>query len=543
MLTNGRIYTPWTPNASALLITGAEVAWLGDDASAAAMSADRTVDLDGALVIPAFVDAHFHTTDTGLSLTGLELGSAGSLAEALRAVERAARSSGGRPLLGGGWDETRWPEGRAPTAAELDRASYGGVVYLARTDAHSAVVSSALLAAVPGIAGLDGFHSDGRLTKAAHHAARAVARSAITAGQRAELQRVALRQAAAHGIAAVHEMAGPEISSAEDLAGLLALAAGVAGGSSEEPYPEVFGYWGELHGAAAAAELGAIGAGGDLFCDGSIGSHTAGMLQPYADLPADPATGAAERGYLRYDTEELAEHLIECTEAGLQGGFHAIGDAATGQVVAAMRLAAERLGSRISAAGHRIEHAELISDVPALAATGLIASVQPAFDATWGGDHGMYAQRLGSERARRLNPLAEFAATGVPLAFGADSPVTPVDPWGAVRAAVHPSNPAHALSPRAALTAHTRGGWRAARADSDGSGVLAPGAPASYAVFAAGPLGMDSPDAPDERLSQWSTDERSGVPGLPDLAPGRELPRCLRTVVRGRQIFDSGELP
>ncbi len=532
LLTNGRIYSPWARDASAMLISDAEVAWLGDDASAATMSADRSVDLDGALVIPAFVDAHFHTTDTGLSLSGLDLGTAGSLAEALRAVERAARAGGGRPLLGSGWDETRWPEGRAPTAAELDRASYGGVVYLARTDAHSAVVSSALLAAVPGVAGLDGYAPDGRLTKAAHHAARAVARSAITAGQRAELQRIALRQAASEGIVAVHEMAGPEISSAEDLAALLALVSAVGAAAGDEAFPEVYGYWGELRGAAAAAELGAIGAGGDLFCDGSIGSHTAGMLHPYADLPA-------ESGYLRYDTAELAEHLVECTEAGLQGGFHAIGDAATDQVVAAMRLAAERLGGRVATAGHRIEHAELITDVPALAGTGLIASMQPAFDATWGGDRGMYAQRLGVERARRLNPLAALAAAGTPLAFGADSPVTPVDPWGAVRAAVHPTNPAHALSPRAALTAHTRGGWRAARADTDGSGLLAPGSPASYAVFAAGPLGVD---AADERLSQWSTDERSGVPGLPDLAPGRDLPRCLRTVVRGRQIFDSGEL-
>jgi hypothetical protein len=70
--------------------------------------------------------------------------------------------------------------------------------------------------------------------------------------------------------------------------------------------------------------------------------------------------------------------------------------------------------------------------------------------------------------------------------------------------------------------------------------VLAPGAPASYAVFAVGPLGVD---ALGERLSQDSADDGSGVAGLPDLAPGRELPRCLRTVVRGRQVFDSGELP
>jgi predicted amidohydrolase YtcJ len=529
LLINGRIYSPWTQDASALLVSGDEVAWLGNDASARTMSAERTVDLDGALVIPAFVDAHVHLTDTGRSLSGLDLAGAGSLAEALQAVERAARSTGGRPLLGSGWDETRWPEGRAPSAGELDRASYGGVVYLARTDAHSAVASSALLASVPGIATLDGYLPDGRLTKAAHHAARAVALSVITAGQRDELQRTALRSAAAHGIAAVHEMAGPEISSAEDLAALLALA---AAGPQDEPFPEVYGYWGELHGVAMAAELGAIGAGGDLFCDGSIGSHTAGLLQPYADLPAARPDAC---GYLRYDTAELAEHLIECTEAGLQGGFHAIGDAATDQVVAAMRLAAERLGPRVSAAGHRIEHAELITDVPALAGTGLIASVQPAFDASWGGENGMYAQRLGGDRARRLNPLAALAAAGVPLSLGSDSPVTPFAPWAGVRAAVHPTNPAHALSPQAALAAHTQGGWRAARAGSDGSGTLVPGAPATYAIFAAGSPAVDD----DERLSRWSPDERSG---LPDLRPGRELPRCLRTVVRGRQIFDSGEL-
>lgn len=525
LLTNGRIYSSWARDATAMLVEGDAIGWLGDDATAATMTADRTVDLAGALVVPAFVDAHFHTTATGLALGGLDLAGSPTLADALHQVERHSRSNGGRPLLGSGWDETTWPERRVPTVTELDRASYGGVVYLARTDAHSAVVSSALLASVPRIAAMDGYAATGHLTKAAHHAAREVAMSAITPDRRAELQRSALRHAAGLGVGAVHEMAGPEISSAEDLAALVALAA------DDEPLPEVYAYWGELHGIDAARELGAIGAGGDLFCDGSIGSHTAGMHQPYADSDTS--------GYLRYDTAELAEHVIACTESGLQAGFHAIGDAATDQVVAAMRLAQARLGARVRAAGHRIEHAELITDVTALAAVGLLASVQPAFDATWGGEHGMYAQRLGTERASRLNPLATLAAAGAPLALGSDSPVTPVGPWAALRAAAYPHFGEHAISPRAALTAHTRGGWRAARADSDGSGALAPGCPASYAVFAAGPLGVD---APDGRLSRWSTDERAGVPGLPDLAPGTELPRCLRTVVRGCQLFDSGEL-
>jgi predicted amidohydrolase YtcJ len=526
LLRGGRIYSPWARDASALLIDGADVAWLGDDASAATMAANRVVDLAGAFVVPAFVDAHFHATDTGLAITGLDLSDSTALADVLRIVEQRARAGGGRPLLGSGWDDTHWPEGRAPTATDLDRASYGGVVYLARVDAHSAVASSALMASVPQIKSMDGYSPDGLLRKQAHHAARMVARSAITAGRRTQLQQAALRHAAAHGIAAVHEMAGPEIAGADDLSSLLALAAA-------EPAPEVAGYWGELHGIEAAHELGAVGAGGDLFCDGSIGSHTAGMTEPYLDKPG-------VSGYLRYDTSELAKHIIECAEAGLQAGFHAIGDAAVAQVVEAMWLACEELGRpRIAGGGHRVEHAELVPDVAALAGTGLLASAQPCFDATWGGPDGMYARRLGADRAGRLNPLAAMAAAGVPLALGSDSPVTAVGPWAAVRAASYPSNPINALSPRAAFNAHTRGGWRAARADADGSGVLMPGSPATFAIFAAGALGVD---APDDRVSRWSTDERAATPGLPDLAPGTDLPRCLRTVLRGRPIFDSGEL-
>jgi predicted amidohydrolase YtcJ len=319
-------------------------------------------------------------------------------------------------------------------------------------------------------------------------------------------------------------MAGPEISSAEDLLALLALAA-------DEPLPQVTGYWGELRGVKVAIDLGAIGAGGDLFCDGSFGSHTAGLSEPYAD-----GDGC---GYLRFDTAELTAHILECTDAGIQAGFHAIGDAAVGQVVEAMQAAAAQRGAAVTAAGHRIEHAEFVPDIGALAAAGLIASVQPAFDATWGGVEGMYAQRLGASRALQLNPFSALAAAGVPLAFGSDAPVTAIDPWGAVRAASYPTNPAHAISPRAAFNAHTRGGWRAARAEADGSGVLTPGAPATYAIFAAGSLGVDTAD---ERVSRWSTDERAGTPGLPDLSAGQPLPRCLRTVLRGREIFDSGEL-
>jgi predicted amidohydrolase YtcJ len=157
--------------------------------------------------------------------------------------------------------------------------------------------------------------------------------------------------------------------------------------------------------------------------------------------------------------------------------------------------------------------------------------VQPAFDAAWGGEDGMYAERLGAERARGLNPFAAMTRAGVPLVLGSDSPVTPLDPWGAVRAAAFHRTPAHRISARAAFHAHTRGGWRAVGRDD--AGVLVPGAPADYAVWRVGDLVVQTPD---ERVANWSTDPRSGTPGLPDLTPGGDLPVALRTVVGGRTV-------
>ena len=162
----------------------------------------------------------------------------------------------------------------------------------------------------------------------------------------------------------------------------------------------------------------------------------------------------------------------------------------------------------------------------------MVASVQPVFDALWGGAGGMYAQRLGAERGAGLNPFAAMAAAGVVLALGSDAPVTALGPWEAVRAAAYHHNPDQRLSVRAAFTAHTRGGWRAARRDD--AGVLVPGAPATLAVWEAGELLVQ---AADDRIAAWSTDPRSGVPGLPDLTPGVPAPVCRCTVVDGREVY------
>jgi predicted amidohydrolase YtcJ len=492
----------------ALLEVDGIVAWVGD--ASRAPDADVVLELGGALVTPAFVDGHVHATDTGLALAGLDLSGSSSKADVLEAVSRRTREVRGRAILGHGWDETAWAVREVPTASEIDRASYGSVVYLSRVDSHSALASNALMASVGALAGLDGYDAQGWLTREAHHAVRAAALGSVTPAQRRDAQGLMLRRAASLGIGAVHEMAGPEISGADDAADLLALAA--AG-----PNPDVVLYWGQVAaegGLEMMHDLGAHGAAGDLFVDGAVGSRTACLRSPYADQPATS-------GALFLDRDAVADHLVRCSEAGVQAGFHVIGDAAMDAVVGGLLLAAEQVGrDRFRALGHRLEHAEMLdgAQITTLADLRVVASVQPAFDAAWGGDHGMYVDRLGAQRGPALNPYADLLDAGVSLVLGSDSPVTPLDPWGAVRAAVHHRTPAQRIDVVAAFDAHTRAAHAAV--GDHRTGTLTVGSPATYAVWAA------------------DFDQH----GWPDLFPGGASPTCLRTVVRGTTVHDSGAL-
>ncbi|WP_030953590.1 amidohydrolase, partial [Streptomyces sp. NRRL S-481] len=296
LLRRGEVHSPADPFATAMVVERGQVAWVGSEGAADAFAdgVDEVIDLDGALVTPAFTDAHVHTTATGLALTGLDLSAAPSLEAALGLVrDFAASRPDDRVLLGHGWDAARWPGGRPPTRAELDEATGHRPLYLSRIDVHSAVVTTALLDLVPaGVA-----REDGPLTADAHHAVRATAFAAVTPQQRADAQRAALAHAVSLGIGTVHECAGPEISSEDDFTGLLRLAA-------EEPGPRVVGYWAERD-VAKARQLGAAGAAGDLFVDGALGSHTACLHQPYAD--------AGHTGTAYLDAAAVAAHVVACT--------------------------------------------------------------------------------------------------------------------------------------------------------------------------------------------------------------------------------------
>src|SRR6476469_91460 len=200
LLRNGRIHTAADPDATAMAISGSMISWIGGEhAVDLAGVPDRVVDLDGALVIPGFVDAHVHTTEAGLALTGLDLSGTRSLRECLAAVTAFASRVPDGVLWGHGWEDTRWAENRPPTRDGVDSAVGRRSAYLSRVDVHSALISSALADAVADGAGLAGWSTTGPVTQQAHAAVRAVARQQLSPAQRARAQLAFLRAAAANG--------------------------------------------------------------------------------------------------------------------------------------------------------------------------------------------------------------------------------------------------------------------------------------------------------------------------------------------------------
>ena len=524
LITNSVIYSDSSPLATALLIDGAEIAWIGDHEAARGHMelADTVIDAGGHFVAPGFVDAHVHATSTGLMLGGLDLTQVTHKNELLKLLSDYAKHVNGATILGHGWDQSNWADPQLPTRAEIDRATWGSVVYLSRIDVHSALVSNSLIAQCPEVKFLAGY-GEGVVTQLAHGALRKFALGSISHSQRKTAQELFLDHCLSQGIVGVHEMAGPHISSYSDASSLQEL-------SSGSNLPQVAIYWGELLSEDSlniVRELKAIGATGDLFIDGAIGSHTAFLKEPYSDDPQN--TGA---GYLT--AEQVADHLRACTEAGIQGGFHVIGDQACEIALTGARIAAgPEPDPEFHSLRHRLEHAEMLSQsgVKELGKLGMTASMQPLFDAWWGNPGGMYESRLGT-RAHQMNRWGSLQADGAAVCFSSDSPVTPNTPWTAVHAAMYHQNPQERISADAAFAAHSRSGWRALGAHFDSHGVIEVGAPAHLAIWHVQEFedGLHG-----SRLAQRGAQPRTAAVPLPDLGSSiaPEIPANMCTIVNG----------
>lgn len=516
---NGVVHSAADPFAEAVLVVDGQVAWLGADDAADRHARDvqEVVDLDGALVTPGFVDAHAHLLRTGVALAAVDLSRALGPADVLAAVQAAAPAGGA--VVGHGWDDTGWTDRTRPSPEQLARAAGGRPVLVVHADQETAWGSADVLAALE-------LAPDAALTGVAVGRALEVVHAAADGDT---LRAAALASAAAAGIVAVHEHSSVALDSRAGLAAVLAATRDPGSG-----LPAVVGYRAELcETVDDARELieeipGLTGIGGDLAADGTLRARTAALRQHYA--------GSEDSGKLLLTAEQVANHVASVVRAGRQPGFRVAGDRALDEVLIGVRAAADVEGvAAVHGAGLRLEGLGLV-DAAALAALVLLGARAAVLPAQVVRHHDVHLRALGAARLSALLPLADLAGAGVPTAFGSGSPSTPFDPWAAVAAAVLNPEEGQRISARAAVRAHTRAGWRLAGSDGTGAGEIRLGAPADLAIWRTGPLGVQ---APEGRLSAWSTDARAGTPQLPLLGPDLPRPQCVRTIRAGRVIFDA----
>lgn len=497
--------------ARALVVRGSRVVWVGDDPADAPPHQGR-LDLDGCVLGPAFVDAHAHLTMAGLSLDGLDLSQVHSGTELLRAVATYAGQHTGRTIWGHGLEPHRFPD-PLPDPDALAAAAPGQAVYLSRIDGHAGLVDRTTLAAAP-LARAEGIELDedgptGMVRREANHVVRRWAVASMSEAELTAARRAATRQAARFGIASVHEMGGP------DIMGLSDFDAWITG-----TWPiEVVPYWSSLE-LDVPLERDLRHVGGDVLLDGSLGAHTAALTAPYHDLPS-------VSGHLEHDDETLTRWFLDATRAGLQTGVHAVGDAALEQVVRCWReveriLAEHGDAEAIRRSRHRIEHADVLT--PALlddiADLGLLISAQPTIQCRWAGEDGMYASRLGPERARWTNAFRGLADRGVSIAFGSDATVTSMDPWDTIHAAEHHPVSGQGVGRLEAVSMSTLGGRSAARQDRF-AGVVRAGMRADLAAFEGDPFAADDPRGTRCVLTVVHGRRAHGTAPLPD-APGAD---------------------
>ncbi len=484
---------PSASYADWLVIEGAEVAGNGREGDEP--DADRIVEIDGGTLIPAFCDAHVHLPATGLYASGMDFRGERSADRIVAAFADRARDRAG-VLFGGNFED---PLDRPLTRTDLDEAVGEQPAMLARADLHSCIVSTALLrqldvGEMEGVDRDDGGEPTGYLRERASSQAWAWFDRSLTAVQQRDAVRAAVRLAYSKGISNVHEMFVVEWRGWD--------AWEVFSRAAEEVSLEVVPYLG-THQIDRVRELGLGQIGGDFFLDGSFGSHTAWLSEPYATAPPE---GTPARGISYRTDEDLYAFLSEAQKAGLQTGVHAIGDAAIEQAVTVWERVAEKVGTeQVRRLGHRIEHFECASDdhIRRAAALGLRASVQPAFDHFWGGEDGLYAHRMGWERARLMNRFATMLEAGLWLGAGSDSTVTPMDPFLQLASLRRHHLPDERVGRTLSLRLHTMGARRLGPAP-ELAGSLEPGAPADLAVLDRDPVDVDADELlKTEVLGTW----------------------------------------
>jgi predicted amidohydrolase YtcJ len=429
------------------------------------VTSTRVIDAKGQMLVPGFTDAHVHFIAGGFRLASVQLRDARTPAEfAARLKAFAATVPRGTWIQGGDWHHELWG-GELPTRQWIDSVTPDHPVWVNRLDGHMALANSAALRAagvtrdVRDVAGGTIVRdADGEPTGVFKDNAMDVVERVVPPPPPALSDRAldaAMAHVARQGVTAVHHMGGWD-----DLEVLER--AHRAGRLRTRVYAAVpLATWQRLRDTVASRGRGdnwlRIG-GLKGYVDGSLGSHTAAMLAPFADAPTD-------RGLYVTPPESLYAWTKGADAAGLQVLVHAIGDAANRTQLDVFRRVAEENGPRDRR--FRIEHAQHLdpADVPRFAAQAVIASMQP-YHAI---DDGRWADKvIGPVRAQGTYAFRALLDAGATLAFGSDWYVAPPTPLEGIYAAVtrrtldgaHPEGwvPSQKITVEEALRAYTSAG-------------------------------------------------------------------------------------
>ena len=434
-IVNARVWTadsarPW---AEAIAVNGDTIVAVGSSAEVRKLGAARVVDAKGGLVTPGFIDAHVHFIEGGFRLSSVQLRDARTPEEFVKRIrEFAATVPAGTWITGGDWDHEQWG-GRLPERSWIDSVTPDHPVWVNRLDGHMALANGAALRAA-GVTSATRDVEGGAIVRGPGREPTGILKDnaqslvdRVVPESPAVLQDRALDTAmtyvAAQGVTSVHNM-----GSWSDLA--IFERARADGRLKTRIYAVVpLSSWERLRDTVQARGTGdewlRIG-GLKGFVDGSLGSHTAAMLEPFTDAPGD-------RGFFVNTPENLYAWTSDADKAGLQVMIHAIGDRAIRMLLDTYERVARENGPRDRR--FRMEHAQHISpaDIPRFGTLGVIASMQP-YHAI---DDGRWADRvIGPERAKGTYAFRSLLDSGATLAFGSDWFVAPPTPLEGIYAAV-----------------------------------------------------------------------------------------------------------
>jgi predicted amidohydrolase YtcJ len=481
---NGRVHTldSKTQSATAIAVADGKIIAVGDD-NKIKRSAPRGVDkydLGGKTVVPGFIDCHTHFISMGVDSMTIDLSRTRTIDEALSLMKEGSKKiPEGDWVVGVGWKESGWVEGRFITKSDLDKACPNHPAVAHRVCGHLSSVNSAAIDELGISSKTPDVETDasGSPTGVLRETAVTIARSANAPDSKKLMKGLQLATGIAHSFGVTSITDNGEASHfgvyrVAEAAGKLGVRVWF-----NTPSDQLESRLNLAIPTGVGSDFLKIG-GIKIFCDGALGARTAALSKPFADDPGN-------KGDFVHKRAELDKMVVDANEAGIQLAIHAIGDlgieAAIGAVASALEM------NPWKDHRHRIEHLELpmSSHLAKMRKLKMVASMQPNFIGEWGGTEGMYISRLGPERTSRNNPFNEVLKAKVKLVFGSDC--MPFSPLYGLHSAVNAPYPSQRISALEALAAYTRDAAYASFEETL-KGTISEGKFADFAVLSGDPL-------------------------------------------------------